>query len=201
MIRYNPDRSADVELEFEILNSDSWPVQSLRVDFSCSGESPCDASDTFQISDEEWTNHRYVTTLYGIQTTDNELTAVFHSMSEGWNGASRTTKLDNVLPYIPEQPAIDVIWHRPSVEVRGYYLDGSAEVDITVSARQAGHLPSATVTPEAICLRLKWRRQRDLPIDRRERSRSHWAYFDTLPIRRNSFAAGRDGVAGQRRGV
>ena len=151
---YDEDLRVNASVEFSIAGPTDWPISSIRARLECQDEVSCETEEVFTpdwIEDSTATEHRWKTTINGLTTGFARLTATFEAEQDVWFGAPRVTVLDDIVLDLLDQSSYNVRWSATSADVQGYYMDGSASVNLTLTATQLG--TKATVSDEitAVC--------------------------------------------------
>ena len=154
VLDYNDDLTANASVEFTIQGPTDWPISSIRARLECKGLDSCEAEEVFTpdwIEDSTATEHRWRMTLNGLDTGFARLSATFEVEHDVWFGAPRIAVLNDVVLDLRVQSSFDVRWSMTSADVQGYYMDGSALVDLTLTATQLGTEPSVDGQITAVC--------------------------------------------------
>ena len=145
----NADRTVNATLEFTLRRPDAWPMPAIRVSLQCQGSVSCDEEyvlipDWSALSlelgrDESVTEHRWRASINNLPTVPIELNATFDVLAGNWSGPARSAVLRTITVPTDESPDAKVNWRVEEADVRGYYMDGTARVDLSLTADVHNH--------------------------------------------------------------
>ena len=131
----NPDHTVNAILDFTLRRPDVWPVQGIHVSLLCRSGISCEQEYFFipdWSTDESVTEHRWRASINNLPTVPFQLDATFDVLAGNWSGSSRTTVLRTITVAADESPDSIVNWQVSDIDIDGYYLDGSASVDLSI---------------------------------------------------------------------
>ena len=155
VIGYNDDHTANLLLELLIKRLDSWPITSIVGTFNCNGEVDCEYEQVITPGWIEGSASKEEVSrvwLHGVPPGQVNISATFEAVHEDWTGPQRLTILDEVVSTVPEQREFDFRWRVDSVEVDGYYMDGSGNVGLSLSTYNIGFGDSFQGEVTAVCI-------------------------------------------------
>ena len=138
----NQDHTVNAILDFTLRRPDAWPMPAVRVSLLCSSGVSCEP-EHFLIPDwsaltPDWgsdasvTEHRWRATIRNLPTVPFQLDATFDVLTGNWSGPSRATVLELLTIETDASPDAIVNWQVADIDINGYYLDGSASVDLSI---------------------------------------------------------------------
>ena len=140
----NPDHTVNATLEFTLRRPDAWPMPAIRVSLQCQGSVSCDEEyvlipDWSALSlelgrDESVTEHRWRASINNLPTVPIRLDATFDVLAGVWSGPSRSAVRRTITVPTDESPDAKVNWRVEEADVQGYYMDGTARVDLSLKA-------------------------------------------------------------------
>ena len=139
---YNDNQTANLFLKFMIRRTDAWPYTSTVASFECGGEMECEYERVMRPGwglNADPKGQVIRLPLESVPVGEVNISARFELLHEQWSGPERVTVLDGVLAAVPQQPEFDVRWRTDSAEVVGYYMDGSALVNLTTTLWDLGY--------------------------------------------------------------
>ena len=151
----NPDYTVNATLEFTIRKSDDWPMTQIRGSLRCEGIVACGYDEIIipdWVKDESIKEHRWQTTINNLPAVPVRLNAIFDAQSENWSGSERTTALRTIAVAADDSPDSMFNWQVESTDVQGYYMDGTARVDLSLKADPIGPDSSDATRVASVCL-------------------------------------------------
>ena len=156
----NADGSVNMRLKFTLRRPDSWPIMVIKAVVLCEGGEVCggtggvlpDWSGDSAASDRM----SWEVTVRNVPTGRVQLGAAFDPDPEEWFGASRVARIDGIVVEstgeISDLINPNVSWEVASMDVKGYYMDGSALVGLGVSAELLDGSGSVGGVVKEVCL-------------------------------------------------
>ena len=158
----NPDHTVNAILEFTLRRPDAWPMPAIRVSLLCSSGVSCEEEYFFipdwstlnpdRGSDESVTEHHWRTSINNLPTVPFQLDATFDVPARIWSGPSRTTILRTIAVAADESPDSIVDWRVENTDVQGYYMDGTARVDLSLKADPIHSASPVEARVTSVCL-------------------------------------------------
>ena len=151
----NPDYTVNATLEFTIRKSDDWPMTQIHGSLRCEGIVACGYDEIIipdWVKDESIKEHRWQTTINNLPAVPVRLNAIFDAQSENWSGSERTTALRTIAVAADDSPDSMFNWQVESTDVQGYYMDGTARVDLSLKADPIGPDSSDATRVASVCL-------------------------------------------------
>lgn len=157
--RYDPvgfgdDSTADLALTFVVKRPDDWPMHSIRARLGCSEDETCLVDEVVipeWVRDPTLDSFNWQLTVSGLAIGSVQLDGTFEAEHDPWFGSPRTTTISDINLEVPEQKEFQVVWRPGTSEVNGYYLDGTASVNLSVAARQIGLAEIVTDRISGVC--------------------------------------------------
>ena len=145
----NPDHTVNAILDFTLRRPDAWPMPAIRVSLQCQGSVSCDeeyvlipdwsALSLDLDSDESVTEHHWQASINNLPTVPIRLDATFDVLAGVWSGPSRSAVRRTITVPTDESPDAKVNWRVEEADVQGYYMDGTARVDLSLTADVHNH--------------------------------------------------------------
>ena len=137
----NEDESVNATLDFTLKRTDSWPMSSIRASLACADDVECEVEEVITpawVDDETATEHVWQAVVNNLPQGYVRLSATFEPQQDAWFGPPRAASLDGLLIDARDTDKYNVSWQSSSSTATGYYMDGSALLDLTVSAKILG---------------------------------------------------------------
>ncbi len=156
----NADGSVNMRLKFTLRRPDSWPIMVIKAVVLCEGGEVCGGTGGVlpDWSGDSATSDRmsWEVTVRNVPTGRVQLGAAFDPDPEEWFGASRVARIDGIVVEstgeISDLINPNVSWEVASMDVKGYYMDGSALVGLGMSAELSDGSGSAGGVVKEVCL-------------------------------------------------
>lgn len=154
LVGYSEDATANIELTFVVKRPDAWPMSSIRARLGCSQYQTCLVDEVVTpdwVRDDNLDSFLWQLTVSGIAIGSIQLDGAFEAEHHPWFGAPRTTTIADINLEVPEQKEFQVVWRPVTSQVNGYYMDGTASVDLSVVGWQIGRAESVADRISGVC--------------------------------------------------
>ena len=158
----NQDHTVNAILDFTLRRPDAWPMPAIRVSLLCSSGVSCEeehlvipgwsALNLDPDNDASVTEHGWRVSIKNLPTVPFQLDAIFDVLAGNWSGPSRTTVLETIAVATDESPDSIVNWRVENTNVQGYYMDGTARVDLSLTAEPVSSGSPVEARVSSVCL-------------------------------------------------
>ena len=145
IISYNQDGTANTELGFRYFHPNALPITAIATSIKRL-ERKYDSTFVSKSIINPDTDDDAVKSGFDYKVTVNNINPGWVDVStsitlydDDPESPPRDIAVEDQTVYIPEQPPVKVRWNVETLDVDGYFMNGSALADITLSAKQIGH--------------------------------------------------------------